>query len=138
MLQPHLKPADVWKELLEPLFALEQALKLSGSSALAAQSLKKFLYQIVFQGTDIFKCDRRDVFAFEELARTFMEVDAHFEAGYEFERYLEQLMVRLAKKYPKYGLEIHKGYGTKLHREMIKKYGISVIHRSTFCKKLTS
>lgn len=50
----------------------------------------------------------------------------------------DQLMVRLAKKYPKYGLEIHKGYGTKLHREMIKKYGISVIHRSTFCKKLTS
>lgn len=91
MLQPNLKPTEAWKELLGPLVELEQALKISGSSALAAQSLKKFLYRIVFQSTDIFKCDRRDVFAFEELARTFMEVDAHFEAGYEFERYLEQL-----------------------------------------------
>jgi ATP-dependent helicase/DNAse subunit B len=91
MLQPHLKPTEVWQALLQPLLELEQTLKLCGSSAMAAQTLKKFLHQIVFQGSDIFKCDRRDVFAFEELARTFMEVDAHFEAGYEFERYLEQL-----------------------------------------------
>lgn len=49
----------------------------------------------------------------------------------------DNLMVKLAKKYPKYGFEIHKGYGTKLHLEMIKRYGISVIHRSTFCKKIT-
>ncbi len=43
-------------------------------------------------------------------------------------------MVRLAKDYPEYGFEIHKGYGTKVHRERIAKYGLSVVHRRTFCK----
>src|SRR3989344_1965494 len=49
----------------------------------------------------------------------------------------DRLMCQLAKKYPKYGFEIHKGYGTVLHRTLIKKYGLSVIHRKTFCKNLT-
>jgi ribonuclease HII len=37
-------------------------------------------------------------------------------------------------KYRKYNLDIHKGYGTKDHRERIKKYGLSNLHRRTFCK----
>lgn len=37
-----------------------------------------------------------------------------------------------AKKYPDYQFEKHKGYGTKLHIEMIKKYGYSPIHRRTY------
>jgi len=44
-------------------------------------------------------------------------------------------MVKMAKKYPNYFLEKHKGYGTKAHREAIKKYGLSEIHRRTFLKK---
>ena len=47
----------------------------------------------------------------------------------------DRLMCRLAKKYPKYHLEIHKGYGTLLHRNLIKKFGLSPLHRKTFCKK---
>ena len=43
-------------------------------------------------------------------------------------------MRRLAKKFPEYGFEIHKGYGTKLHLDMIKKYGPCEIHRKTFCR----
>jgi ribonuclease HII len=46
------------------------------------------------------------------------------------------LMRKLAKKYPKYNFEIHKGYGTKVHRELIKKYGLCPEHRRTFCKNL--
>ncbi|PIR40245.1 MAG: ribonuclease HII [Candidatus Zambryskibacteria bacterium CG10_big_fil_rev_8_21_14_0_10_34_34] len=46
----------------------------------------------------------------------------------------DRLMRRLAKKYPKYHFEIHKGYGTILHRNLIKKYGLSPLHRKTFCK----
>lgn len=46
----------------------------------------------------------------------------------------DRLMKRLAKKYPGYGLEIHKGYGTLAHRLAIKKLGLSAIHRKTFCK----
>jgi ribonuclease HII len=45
----------------------------------------------------------------------------------------DRLMVRLAKKIPGYGFEIHKGYGTALHRKTIKKLGLSQIHRATFC-----
>ena len=41
-------------------------------------------------------------------------------------------IIRDAKKYPEYGFEKHKGYGTKLHIEMIKKYGYSPIHRKSY------
>jgi len=44
----------------------------------------------------------------------------------------DRLMVRLHKKYPKYRFDIHKGYGTKLHKRLIKKHGISEIHRKSF------
>ncbi len=45
-------------------------------------------------------------------------------------------MKKLAKKYPKYGLEKHKGYGTLYHRKAIKKYGPSKIHRKTFLSRI--
>lgn len=48
----------------------------------------------------------------------------------------DRLMCRLALKYPLHALEIHKGYGTAFHRQLIKKYGISAIHRQTFLTKL--
>lgn len=48
----------------------------------------------------------------------------------------DNLMKRLALKYPKYQFEIHKGYGTKLHRQKIKKHGLSLIHRRSFLSKL--
>lgn len=47
----------------------------------------------------------------------------------------DRYMLEMAEKYPEYQFEKHKGYGTKLHYEMIEKYGISPIHRSTFLKK---
>ena len=37
-----------------------------------------------------------------------------------------------AKKYPEYRFEKHKGYGTKLHIEKIKKYGYSPVHRKSY------
>ncbi|MEK7149915.1 MAG: ribonuclease HII [Patescibacteria group bacterium] len=48
----------------------------------------------------------------------------------------DKLMEKLSKKYPLYGFEKHKGYGTKLHYKNIKKHGISEIHRKSFLKKL--
>ncbi|MEK7587046.1 MAG: ribonuclease HII [Patescibacteria group bacterium] len=45
----------------------------------------------------------------------------------------DRRMIQLAKKYPNYGFEIHKGYGTKVHYRAIKKFGLSVIHRQTYC-----
>lgn len=48
----------------------------------------------------------------------------------------DRLMLQLAQKYPQYHFEKHKGYGTKLHREMILEYGPCEIHRPSFLKKL--
>lgn len=47
------------------------------------------------------------------------------------DRYMEEM----AKKYPEYAFEKHKGYGTKLHYEMLDKYGECEIHRRSFLKK---
>lgn len=48
----------------------------------------------------------------------------------------DRYMTRLHKKYPLYGFDAHKGYGTVAHREAIQKYGISEMHRRTFCKNI--
>lgn len=47
------------------------------------------------------------------------------------DKYMEQM----AEKYPQYQFEKHKGYGTKLHYEMIDKFGPCEIHRLSFLKK---
>lgn len=47
----------------------------------------------------------------------------------------DRKMVAYSKKFPQYGFEIHKGYGTLLHRQNIKKFGLSELHRKSFCKK---
>lgn len=44
----------------------------------------------------------------------------------------DRLMLTYAKKYPEYGFEAHKGYGTKRHLEALKNHGICPIHRKTF------
>lgn len=48
----------------------------------------------------------------------------------------DRLMKILSEKYPEYSLEQHKGYGTKLHVELIKKHGPSAIHRRSFLRKI--
>lgn len=47
----------------------------------------------------------------------------------------DDLMLQAAEKYPRYGFEIHKGYGTKAHYEALSSFGPSPIHRKTFLKK---
>jgi len=44
----------------------------------------------------------------------------------------DNLMIEQSRLYPQYFFEKHKGYGTKLHIETIKKYGICDIHRKSF------
>ncbi len=48
----------------------------------------------------------------------------------------DHLMLKLAKEYPQYGFEKHKGYGTKAHYEALRKYGPSPVHRLSFLKSL--
>lgn len=46
----------------------------------------------------------------------------------------DKIMKDLAQKYPEYGFERNKGYGTKEHIEALKKYGPTPYHRKTFIK----
>ncbi len=48
----------------------------------------------------------------------------------------DRYMLEMAELYPEYHFEQHKGYGTKLHYEMLRKYGPCPIHRMTFLKNL--
>ncbi len=45
-------------------------------------------------------------------------------------------MVKLALEYPEYGLEKHKGYGTKQHRDALGKLGATPLHRKTFISRI--
>lgn len=45
----------------------------------------------------------------------------------------DAVMAHLAELYPGYGLERHRGYGTREHADAVKDLGLSEIHRSTFC-----
>ncbi len=44
-------------------------------------------------------------------------------------------MVALSRRFPEYGFDIHKGYGTKRHFEALRKYGLCAIHRRSFLKE---
>ena len=47
----------------------------------------------------------------------------------------DRVMLEYAKQYPGYHFEKHKGYGTKLHYELIAQYGIQPFYRRSFLKK---
>lgn len=48
----------------------------------------------------------------------------------------DRVMKMMDEVYPQYQFAKHKGYGTKLHVEMLREYGPSPIHRKTFLKKI--
>lgn len=48
----------------------------------------------------------------------------------------DRFMLGVAEQYPEYEFPKHKGYGTKLHYELIEKYGVSPVHRRSFLKKI--
>lgn len=48
----------------------------------------------------------------------------------------DHYMLELAEEYPQYRFDKHKGYGTKLHYELLRTYGPSPVHRRTFLKNL--
>lgn len=44
----------------------------------------------------------------------------------------DEFMIKISKKYPRYGFHLHKGYGTISHMKALKKYNPSPIHRLSF------
>ncbi len=49
--------------------------------------------------------------------------------------YRDEYMIKLHDEYPQYDWLNNKGYGTKKHREMIQKIGLTPYHRKSFCTK---
>ena len=47
----------------------------------------------------------------------------------------DHYMEAIAKQYPEYEFEKHKGYGTKLHYQKLDEFGESPVHRHSFLKK---
>jgi ribonuclease HII len=48
------------------------------------------------------------------------------------DRYMEEI----SRQYPQYCFDKHKGYGTKLHYEKLREFGVSPVHRKSFLKNL--
>ena len=48
----------------------------------------------------------------------------------------DRLMYKYDEKYPEYGFAKHKGYGTKLHTQVLREIGPCEIHRPSFLKKI--
>jgi ribonuclease HII len=48
----------------------------------------------------------------------------------------DRVMITLDRLYPMYGFARHKGYPTRDHRDAVRAFGLSPIHRASFCKKL--
>lgn len=48
----------------------------------------------------------------------------------------DRYMTELSDAYPEYGFDIHKGYGTAVHRAALIKYGPSAVHRLSFLNKI--
>ena len=48
----------------------------------------------------------------------------------------DRVMLELAKAYPEYHFEQHKGYGTALHYAALREHGPSPVHRPSFLKKM--
>lgn len=44
----------------------------------------------------------------------------------------DEALLKLHKKYPQYGFDQHKGYGTALHLERLREHGPSPVHRRSF------
>ena len=48
----------------------------------------------------------------------------------------DRMCIELDRQYPEYGIAKHKGYGTKVHMEALRKYGPAPIHRTKFIRFL--
>jgi len=88
---------------------------------------KKF----IFDGNSSF-----GVNGIETLIKADDKVEAVKAASILAKVHRDKKMIELSKKYPQYGFEKHKGYGTKAHIEAIAKYGYCEIHRRSFKIKL--
>jgi len=101
-----------------------------------SQSIKNSLKQIMQEiTTDNFLFDGNSKYGFNSL-NTMVKADSKIPqvsaASIIAKVTRDKIMIELAEKYPNYGFEKHKGYGSKAHIEAIKEYGYSDIHRRSY------
>lgn len=85
---------------------------------------------------DFLKVDGNDGFSFsfpsEDIIRGDSKVAEIAAASLVAKVFRDEVMKKVAKKYPLYGFEKHKGYGTAFHQTSIKKNGICKLHRKSY------
>lgn len=88
------------------------------------------------QKPDILLIDGDDAFSLKIPFKSFIKGDRLIRsiaaASVLAKVYRDRIMRRLHKKYPRYRFDMHKGYGTRLHGELLKKFGPCKIHRRRF------
>lgn len=93
----------------------------------------------IFLDGGLFLGDKKYQYAKQSYAKTIIKADetipAVAAASIIAKVSRDRFMVKLAKKYPQYGFEAHKGYATQIHLEAIKQNGPCEAHRLTFLRK---
>lgn len=84
---------------------------------------------VVFDGRKLKEFDQKNFYFFVKGDKFLPSLGA---ASILAKTKRDEFMINLSKKIPEYLFEIHKGYGTKKHFQLIKKYGISKYHRKSF------
>ncbi len=97
----------------------------------ALSGLKVKCDYVLIDGDNVTGCDIMHECVIKGDSKSASIAAASILAKVERDRYMR----KLALEYPEYMFEKHKGYGTALHIEMLKKYGASKVHRKTFIKK---
>ncbi len=97
----------------------------------ALAGLKVKCDYVLIDGDNVTGCDVMHECVIKGDSKSASIAAASILAKVERDRYMK----KLALEYPEYMFEKHKGYGTALHIEMLKKYGATKVHRRTFIKK---
>ncbi len=88
------------------------------------------------QKPDFLLIDGKDKFylpiKYKTIIKGDKKIDAIAAASILAKVWRDRLMILFSDMYPQYGFEKHKAYGTKLHRQMLTKFGVSPIHRLSF------
>ncbi len=86
---------------------------------------------VLVDGNQLPQLDAEMKYVIKGDARSASIAAASILAKVSRDRYMKQM----AEKYPQYGFDKHKGYGTKAHYAAVDEFGLCEIHRKSFFKK---
>lgn len=112
------------------LAALRAHKKLIAKNKKAVSGAKIFLDGGLFLGNG--RAKKENPYHAKTIVKGDEKINAVAAASIIAKVHRDRFMLSLAKKYPQYGFEIHKGYGTKRHREALARAGASEVHRKNF------